>query len=89
MNLILVLSKMTFPVSEEITPQVERLLNVITQEHDRQELQELLGLADRENFRKNYLQPAIDAELIEMTIPDKPKSSKQLYRLTEKGKQIK
>jgi predicted HTH transcriptional regulator len=94
-------TRMTFPISEQVTPQVtpqvipqvtpqvERLLNVITQEHDRQELQELLGLADRENFRKNYLQPAIDAELIEMTIPDKPKSSKQRYRLTEKGKQIK
>lgn len=83
-------TRMTFPVSEQVTPQVtpqvERLLNVITQEHDRQELQELLGLTDRENFRKNYLQQALDADLIEMTIPDKPKSSKQKYRLTEKGK---
>ncbi|GAA3557626.1 Fic family protein [Snuella lapsa] len=79
---------MTFPVSEkvtpQVTPQVKRPLNVIILEHGRQELQELLGLTDRENFRKNYLQPALDAELIEMTIPDKLKSSKQKYRLTEK-----
>jgi ATP-dependent DNA helicase RecG len=35
-----------------------------------------------------YLAPAIDAGLIEMTIPDKPRSSKQKYRLTEKGRHV-
>jgi len=39
----------------------------------------------RPNFRDNYLHPALDAELIEMTIPEKPSSSKQKYRLTAKG----
>lgn len=48
-------------------------------------LQELLYLDDRMNFINNYIQPALMDELIEMTIPDKPKSSKQKYRLTEKG----
>ena len=45
-----------------------------------------LSLKDRKNFREAYLNPAIIAELIEMTIPAKPTSSKQKYRLTEKGK---
>jgi len=48
-------------------------------------LQDKLNLANRENFRKNYLQPALDNGLIELTIPEKPNSSKQKYRLTEKG----
>ena len=82
-------TRMTFPVSEEATPQVKNLLKVVTGEHNRQELQELHNLSDRKYFRENYLQPALDVGLIEMTIPDKPKSSKQKYRLTEKGKQIK
>nr|WP_298269795.1 hypothetical protein [Geobacter sp.] len=40
------------------------------------------------NFRLIYLRPALDAGLIEMTIPDKPRSSNQRYRLTAKGRQF-
>jgi len=42
-------------------------------------------LIDDEHFRKAYLQPALDAGLIEMTVPDKPRSTRQKYRLTAKG----
>ena len=52
----------------------------------RQELQAMLKLSNREHFRKEYLVPALDAELIERTIPDKPQSRLQKYRLTEKGR---
>jgi DNA-binding PadR family transcriptional regulator len=45
-----------------------------------------LGLKDDEHFRKSYLLPALEAGLIEMTIQDKPRSSKQKYRLTAKGR---
>ncbi len=54
-------------------------------EKSRRELQELLGLKDAEHFRKAYLLPAIDAGLVEMTLPDKPKSRLQRYQLTENG----
>ncbi len=54
----------------------------------RAELQETLNLADREHFSKKYLQPALDYRLVEMTIPDKPRSSKQKYRLTPQGKEF-
>ena len=40
------------------------------------------------NFRLGYLRPALDAGLKEMTIPDNPRSSKQKYRLTAKGRQV-
>ncbi len=53
----------------------------------RQQLLEALGLAHREHFRRAYLKPALDAGLVEMTLPDKPRSEKQRYRLTAIGRQ--
>lgn len=76
-----------YPASTpQVTPQVRELLNAFIGDHSRTELQDNLRLSDRENFRINYLVPAIENDLVELTIPDKPKSSKQRYRLTEKGK---
>jgi hypothetical protein len=51
----------------------------------RQELVWDLGLSDREHFRKAYLLSGPESGLLERTIPDKPQSSMQLYRLTAKG----
>ncbi len=54
----------------------------------RRELQDSLGLKHEDHFREAYLVPALDAGLVEMTIPEKPTSSKQRYRLTDKGRQL-
>ncbi len=78
-------TQVTMQVSTQVSTQVEELIKVFSGEHTRQDLQDKLKLANRENFRKNYLQLALDEELIELTIPEKPNSSKQKYRLTEKG----
>ncbi|MCG7847710.1 MAG: AAA family ATPase, partial [ANME-2 cluster archaeon] len=51
-------------------------------------LRSVLGIKHRPTFRDNYLRPALDAELIEMTIPEKPSSSNQKYRLTDKGRTV-
>jgi hypothetical protein len=47
-----------------------------------------LGLKDEKHFRESYLRPALGAGLIEMTIPDKPRSPFQKYRLTEQGRKM-
>jgi fido (protein-threonine AMPylation protein) len=46
-----------------------------------------LGMSHRGTFRKNYLDPAIDAGFVEMTQPDSPRSPTQKYRLTARGKE--
>jgi ATP-dependent DNA helicase RecG len=51
----------------------------------RQELQSALGLKHEDHFRAAYLVPALQAGVVEMTIPDKPRSSKQRYRMTRAG----
>jgi len=75
-------------VTPEVTPEV-RLVLALKGEMSRQELQSVLKLKDAEHFRKAYLLPAIDAGLVEMTVPDKPKSGRQRYRLTSKGRRFK
>jgi ATP-dependent DNA helicase RecG len=52
------------------------------------ELRSALNLSHRPTFRSNYLHPALEKGLIELTMPEKPTSSKQRYRLTDKGKQM-
>lgn len=75
---------MIFPVTE----QVKELIRVFDQEMDREEIQTKLDLSHRENFRSNYLKPALEQGFVEMTIPDKPNSRLQEYRLTILGKQL-
>ena len=86
-------TRMTFPSSEAITPQVTpqviELIKVFQSSHSRNELQSKLHLLDREHFRKSYLQPAIDSGLVALTIPHKPTSSNQRYVLTPIGRKTK
>jgi len=47
-----------------------------------------MGLSDRTKFRNKYINPLLKAGILEMTIPDKPNSQNQKYRLTPKGLQL-
>jgi len=79
-------------VTLQDSPQVRRLLAVLQGEMTRAEIQYKLGLSDRKSFRERYLKPALQAGLIEMTLPDKPNSRLQKYRLSRKvvrGKRLK
>ena len=51
-------------------------------------IQQLLGLNDEKHFREHYQQKSLKLGILEMTIPDKPNSRLQKYRLTEKGKML-
>ncbi|OHC61862.1 MAG: transcriptional regulator [Rhodocyclales bacterium GWA2_65_19] len=75
----------TGEVTAEVTAEVAMLLEAIDGEMTRQEIQQKLGLKHAEHFRKAYLLRALAAKLIEMTLPDNPRSSKQRYRLTASG----
>ncbi len=68
-------------VTRHVSPQVERLLEVLQGEMSRVEIQQKLGLRDRKSFRDRYLKPALQAGVIEMTLPDKPNSRLQKYRI--------
>jgi ATP-dependent DNA helicase RecG len=73
----------------EITELMRRLVMVLKEEKSRQEIMDKLDLRHIPSFRELYLQPCLDAGLIEMTQPNKPKSKTQNYRLTKKGLELK
>ena len=75
--------------SDHASDQVKRLLFVLDEEMERTRLQELLAIKNRDYFRKDYLVPAIKNGYVELTIPDKPNSQHQKYRLTVKGLELK
>lgn len=87
--------RITFPVtahdhtSDHASVQVKKLISVLAGEKGRSELQELLSIKNRDYFRTDYLVPAINKGYIEPTIPDKPNSQNQKYRLTAKGLALK
>ena len=75
----------TEQVTAQVTEQVVQVVLASQGEQSRAALMEAVGLSHREHFRENYLVPALAAGYLEMTIPDKPTSSLQKYRLTPTG----
>lgn len=56
--------------------------------HDIATLMEWTGRTNRSKFRQSVLTPLLTLGLIEMTVPDKPTSSKQRYCLAQQGKAL-
>ena len=84
-------TQITEQVTEQVAEQVKRILSVsdFQKEYSTNELMSLLNLKHRPTFLYQYLQPALKLNVIEMTIPEKPKSSKQRYKLTALGLELK
>ena len=82
-------NQVTEQVEAPVTGQVTALLGVMGQgTWSRKALMEKLNLKGRDNFEKLYLAPALQASLIERTLPDKPNSRLQQYRLTVKDRSL-
>lgn len=59
----------------------KKLVNVLGNEVlTTNEIMLRLGMTHKPTFRKNYLNPAIEMGLVEMTVPGKPRSRYQKYR---------
>jgi ATP-dependent DNA helicase RecG len=83
-------------VTDQVTPHIGTKLalsrhqvEILTTCRQPTPLVDLMAITDRSDrtkFRHTVLNPLLEASLIEMTIPDKPRSSKQRYRLTDAGR---
>ena len=67
--------------SEQLSEYIKKMLDVMEYDipYTSKTIMEKLGLKSKEGFRRNYLRPAIDMNLVRMTIPDKPNSKNQRY----------
>jgi len=65
--------------------QVDIILDFCKAPRPIQSIMELVQWRDRTKFRKRYINPLIELNILKRTVPDKPKSPRQEYLLTEKG----
>jgi hypothetical protein len=73
--------------SVQVSEQVQQLLLALQGDCcPARELMSRMGLSHRPNFLYNYLRPALDQGLVEMTRPDAPRAKNQRYRLTSAGR---
>ena len=75
------------PVEPPVPGKAEmRLLSSMSGTMTRQEIRHALNLKPKTDIKKRYLDPCLEGGWIEMTIPDKPRSPKQRFRITPVGR---
>ena len=79
-----ILDDISIQISEDnsqLSEGIKKMLEVMDYDipYSANALMEKLGLKSKEGFRRNYLRPALDMNLIRMTVPDKPNSRSQRY----------
>ena len=79
-----ILDDISIQISEDnsqLSEGIKKMLEVMDYDipYSANALMENLGLKSKEGFRRNYLRPALDMNLIRMTVPDKPNSRSQRY----------
>ncbi len=85
-----VIQQTTDQDTDQVTDQVKQLINSIGEKPlSTLELLKILSLNHRPTLRENYIKPALQIGYVTMTIPDKPNSRMQKYKLTELGKKFK
>lgn len=62
-----------------------KLLDFCREQRSIKEMMTYMNLKHRASFLISYIHPLLQGQLISMTIPDKPKSPRQKYVITERG----
>ncbi|MGM9789332.1 MAG: Fic family protein [Candidatus Cryptobacteroides sp.] len=71
-----------------ILDKVVKVINTLYIETSLKDLQGISNITNRTRFKKQIIDPMIFLGIVEMTVPDKPNSRYQLYRLSKIGKEL-
>ena len=74
--------------SDQDAEQKLRVLELCKQPHSRKDILESIGFSNHFDNYKRYIEPMLEKQWLEMTIPDKPTSKNQKYKTTKKGLKI-
>jgi len=74
-------------VAGQVGPYARKILELCIEQKSMRIIGQAIGISKRDNV-KPHLAALIKAGLLEMTIPDKPRSSKQRYRTTDLGRKV-
>ena len=76
--------KVTKDVSDQYfefeSREFKELMEFVEIPRTRQEMQDFCGIANKDTLRRKVLNPLVNAKKIRLTIPEKPRSSKQMYQ---------
>ncbi len=79
-------SELTGQVAGQVKDSIRRLILALGDKTlTRKQIMELLSLKGRDNFRVNYLEPAMEEGIVLKLYPDSGNRPDQAYYLTEKG----
>ena len=76
-------------VSRRLTERQHRIINACDVPRSLTDLMKRAGVTHRTFFRRNHLQPLVDAGIVRMTNPDNRNAANQRYVLTEAGVELK
>lgn len=79
--------QVTGQVAGQVGPYARKILELCIEQKSMRIIGQAIGISKRDNV-KPHLAILIKAGLLEMTIPDKPRSSKQRYRTTDMGRKV-
>ena len=77
-----------YPTSTRQVPDKRKLLGFCSKPRSIREMLAFMGLKDRENFMHEHLHPLLEDGFLVMTDPGSPRSPKQRYVTTEKGRTL-
>jgi len=78
-------NNITMQATMQAAPQAKEVLKFCKKAKTRNEIQQHLGLKNRDHFRKNILLPLINSGQLLLTLPEKPTSPKQKFYTAQVG----